>query len=267
MKRGAILLYHRVARAARDPFELCIAPELFRAQMRVVAECFEPVALDDVVGGTGGVAVTFDDGYADALDAAAICAEARVPATFFVCSGMLGQAPWWERLARLTDDDAVLRAEHARLLPLDADAQARTLGFLEAQPGPPAAEPEPLPRTLDAAGVRALARAPGCAIGAHTSHHLWLPAQDAAMRRREIEDDKATLETLLGRAMAWFSYPFGAHDDATVDAVGAAGFRAAVTVAPRALAPDDAPLRLPRLPAPALDAPAFADWLAAQLAA
>jgi peptidoglycan/xylan/chitin deacetylase (PgdA/CDA1 family) len=52
----------------------------------------------------------------------------------------------------------------------------------------------------------------------------------AETKRREIVDDKAALERLLGRPVHLFAYPYGELDAESVAAVRDAGFRAAVTV-------------------------------------
>ena len=256
MSAAAILSYHRVASLSRDPFGLAIPPELFAAQVRVIAERYLPVELAAVSETERGVAVTFDDGYPDTLDAARVLADARVPATFFIPSGLLGQVPWWERLTEAFEGD-VLAREHTRLLHRSWEEQAAAVA-----PLPPAAGA----RLLDEAGVRALAAIPGVTIGAHGAHHLWLPAQDEAIRRHEMEADRRQLEALLGRGVDRFAYPFGAADESTAAQVAAAGFRLAVTTR-QASAFGAPPLLLPRLAPPALAGDAFADWLDRALAA
>ena len=57
-------------------------------------------------------------------------------------------------------------------------------------------------------------------IGAHTEHHLWLPSQSSEERRRELVVNKAKLEQLLQRSVTALAYPYGAVDDATIDAQG-----------------------------------------------
>ena len=54
------------------------------------------------------------------------------------------------------------------------------------------------------------------------------------------------METLLGRAVTAFAYPYGAVDADSVDVVRAAGYRVAVTCEAEAVKPPCDPLRLPR---------------------
>lgn len=264
--RAAILAYHRVADFSPDGFALCTPPEIFRAQLGVLAAAFQPAPLDELLRAprAGAVAVTLDDGTVDALTTAApLLTAARVPATFFASSGAPGAEWWWDRLERAVAP-ARLAAEHAALLPLAAADRGRALAALEGAPPPPRATH----RTLTVEELRALADLPDCSIGAHTLQHLHLPSQPPEIRRAEMQNDRRALAALLGREVSALAYPFGAHDAATVEDARAAGFSIAVTVEPRALAPNDDPLRLPRLaPPPGAAADDFARWLARELGA
>jgi peptidoglycan/xylan/chitin deacetylase (PgdA/CDA1 family) len=109
--RGLILLYHRVARLDRDPFEQAIAPDLFEEQMATLARGFSPMTLVDMAAASmekrlprRAVAVTFDDGYADNLHAALPPLERyQVPATIFVTSAAVGRRRefWWDEMERV----------------------------------------------------------------------------------------------------------------------------------------------------------------------
>ena len=108
---GLVLIYHRVADLERDPQLLAVSPATFDAQMTVLARDFRVVELAELADTLHRgrverrtVAVTFDDGYADNLLAAAPILEAhRVPATVFVSSGHLdaGREFWWDEVERL----------------------------------------------------------------------------------------------------------------------------------------------------------------------
>ena len=100
-----ILLYHRVAQPAVDPWGIAVSPEHFAQHLDVLRRLARPVTLQGVLAGKGArVALTFDDGYADNLHAALPLLErSGVPATIFVVSGALEQARpfWWDELALL----------------------------------------------------------------------------------------------------------------------------------------------------------------------
>lgn len=110
--RGAVILvYHLVADLDRDPFRIAVSPDVFDAQMEVIATRYRPQMLAELSNGlaTGAlpprsVAVTFDDGYANNLTAALPILEAwSVPATVFVSTGYVGGSRefWWDELERL----------------------------------------------------------------------------------------------------------------------------------------------------------------------
>ncbi len=83
-------------------------------------------------------------------------------------------------------------------------------------------------------------------VGGHTMTHPLLPEVPADRRLAEIVDNKAHLEDLLGRPVDAFSYPFGAHDDASVAAVRHCGYRLAVTTRPSTTTGSTDPLRIGR---------------------
>jgi peptidoglycan/xylan/chitin deacetylase (PgdA/CDA1 family) len=112
--RPAIVMYHRVARVAIDPWGLAISPENFTAQIELMRRhrAILPIAEFVVRAHTGklpnnAVALTFDDGYVDNLtDAAPILAQADVPATLFLATGPCEHAEryWWDSLAAMILD-------------------------------------------------------------------------------------------------------------------------------------------------------------------
>jgi peptidoglycan/xylan/chitin deacetylase (PgdA/CDA1 family) len=253
------LLYHRVAEPDRDPLLLAVSPARFAEHLEVLASA-AVVPLAALRGRGDGVAITFDDGYADNLDAAARLAEAGLPATVFVTAGLLGEPPWWDVLARVVPEEEV--AERFRALrPLPPAERASALAGLEGEP--------PDGRVLTADELRALAAVDGIEIGAHTCTHPMLSALPLPEQRREIEGSKRMLEAELGRPVTSFAYPFGAredYDDGTVAAVRAAGFERACVNEPARLRARCDPFRLPRFLVRDWDGDTFARRLAAWLA-
>ncbi len=117
---GLVLLYHRVAEAGSDEWGLCVTPDNFAAQMDVVAHHFAPVrfgSVSEAVGRNGEkipVAVTFDDGYVDNLEAAKpVLSRFGIPATLFVISSAIGSERefWWEQLERILLEPGLLPSE------------------------------------------------------------------------------------------------------------------------------------------------------------
>lgn len=83
-------------------------------------------------------------------------------------------------------------------------------------------------------------------IGGHTVTHPLLPGIESERLEEEIQGNKRCLEALLDHEVAAFSYPFGANDQAAVDAVERAGYRLAVAARPETLAAEDDRLRIGR---------------------
>lgn len=109
--RGVVLLYHRIGGPRFDPQWLDVSAENFSQHLAVIARDCAPLALGEFESrrrsGTlppRAIAVTFDDGYADNLLAAAPLLERHsVPATVFVTAGMTGAAGefWWDDAERV----------------------------------------------------------------------------------------------------------------------------------------------------------------------
>jgi peptidoglycan/xylan/chitin deacetylase (PgdA/CDA1 family) len=116
--RAVILLYHRIADAASDPYLLCVSPAHFEEQLRVVRQIARPLPLAELARRAGdgslpprSVAVTFDDGYSDNFHTAKPLLErVGVPATFFVTSGDAGRTRefWWDELQCIMLESAEL---------------------------------------------------------------------------------------------------------------------------------------------------------------
>ncbi len=279
---GAILLYHRVARAASDVHGLCVDPDDFARQMGVLRDRFTPLALGEFVEALRqgalpprAVAVTFDDGYVEVLrEALPILEATSVPATCFVPSGVL-EAPgefWWDILERallgphrvppqlsLAAVGLTLEAETAtpearrrahdevyRLLRRSsASIRDRAIAYLVTWSGA-AAVPQGATRPMTRGEVARLAESTLVTIGAHGARHLPLPELSEEEQRQEIATSKRALEAATGRAVDAFAYPYGAWDVVTARLVREAGFRCALTCDEAPARPGRDPWRLPR---------------------
>ena len=162
------------------------------------------------------VVITFDDGYKGwALTAAPLLKRHGLPATFFVSSGFVG-------LAKAAERDFV----EQRL-----QTKRTTSGCLTRQE------------------LRELA-AQGFTIGGHTCNHVNMALEaDGALLAREIGEDKERLESLTGRKVGYFAYPFGSCHNRKINLIEllrAAGYKGALTTSAGFNAPGSNPYLLKR---------------------
>ena len=80
------------------------------------------------------------------------------------------------------------------------------------------------PGYMNAAQLREIL-AEGMFIGDHTVHHLPLGQRSTAVVHNEVFASLLALETIIGRPVADFAYPFGSFNVAVEAIVRAAGFR------------------------------------------
>jgi peptidoglycan/xylan/chitin deacetylase (PgdA/CDA1 family) len=274
-----ILMYHRVADVPQDPFELAVHPDRFAAHVEHLAELRRTVPLEDVTARSfaGGIAVTFDDGYADnATTAGPLLSDAELPATWFITVGRLGRRRfWWDRLTEAllgphplrdsvdteiagrqywldlrsrTARTTAMRFLHSRLRPLAPERLEVTVDALIHQMGAPAPVQDDLTMTVEQ--LRQLAARPLQEIGAHTRSHLQLQGQTEDLQRAEIQGSVQDLSALLDRPVRTFAYPFGVPDAVGSLAprlVDEAGCVLACTTSPGMVRRRSAPHLLPRL--------------------
>jgi peptidoglycan/xylan/chitin deacetylase (PgdA/CDA1 family) len=95
--------------------------------------------------------------------------------------------------------------------------------------------------------VRTLSKRPGHEVGAHTVHHLMLPSHSLDVQRRELSENRETLERITGRPVRTLAYPYGVCDLSTTEMAESAGFTIAASVTDEVVTPDADPFRLPRV--------------------
>jgi peptidoglycan/xylan/chitin deacetylase (PgdA/CDA1 family) len=283
-----ILMYHRIAQDTLDPWQLCVSPANFAAQMQVLRRRRQPMRLTELTQQLRqgqcprrAVVITFDDGYRDNLHTALPVLEANdMPATVFCSAGYVGcEEPfWWDRLATLLlaperlphtltldvngqhrryelGSDASQRLPFYRevwgwLRPLaDADRALALTAIAEWSAATDAAE---APIALSHEQLRTLAASPLIEIGAHSVTHAALPALPPDEQRREIAQSKAQLEAMIGRPVLNFAYPFGDQSPETAALVRDAGFQSSCTTERGAVRAGADLFQLPRI--------AVGDW-------
>ncbi|WP_027713882.1 polysaccharide deacetylase family protein [Desulfuromonas sp. TF] len=275
-----ILIYHRVTDLPSDPEMIAVTPENFRRHMQYLKTNFQVLRFEEEWGSLKepSVVVTFDDGYADnALEALPILEEVGVPATFFVSSGVVvgGRDFWWHRLEalllkegefpecfRLENDLfgqvwATANFDQRKqtyaalcLLMRKLDVERRENWFEQIENWAGCGYPtETRHRAMTRHELKTLAASPWATIGAHTVTHSALSALSEARQRQEIFTSKQDLETIIGRGITTFSYPFGRkceYDRTSMHLCREAGFDKVAANFPGQVHRWSDPLQLPR---------------------
>lgn len=279
---GIVLAYHRIAELQPDTYRLCVSPRHFRQHMRYLQEyCTVMPLVELCLAARDGalppraVAVTFDDGYLDALThAAPILSAEGVYGTFFVNTERIDEhhEAWHDELERLLHCSTLppalelqlpnglvrldlvsleqcLHAQqtlHAALWCATAQDRRDVLRQLADASGGPLA-PRHERRLLVTDEIQALALMRGCEIGSHSEHHLVLPHFDEATQQTELRSAKLRLEEMLDRPVVSFAYPFGEHDVKLARLVAETPYLLAVTVEAGLVTPSTDPMLIPRL--------------------
>ena len=263
---GRILLFHGTPQ--RDAAAL-------ERQLRWLKRRFSIVPLRSLVAAAKAgdalgskVALTFDDGLRSNVAVAyRILHRLALPATFFVCPGLVDRGAWlWtheacRRLARL---EPAARRELATEWQAPAGVEAfvewmKTLALaarrrVEARlhQATPSFVPTAAERgECDLASWQELRRLDPAlvTIGSHTLSHAILPGVPADELEVEVRDSRRRLERGLERPVEFFSYPNGDHN-ADTDACVRRHYRAAVTSSFGWVCGGAAAHRLPRRVAP-----------------
>jgi peptidoglycan/xylan/chitin deacetylase (PgdA/CDA1 family) len=296
--RKVILLYHRIASPQHDPFALAVPEKWFQDHLDILKSHCRLVTLDEILGTEAAkspilASITFDDGYTDNLTAASpMLCLAGIPATFFICTGCLGDVRgfWWDRLANaigaadplspefepmkepsvtgeLSSPDTRRKAtlqiasRLQRMHPLDRDRVVAHLENVLLARG--SEKPEPCP-VLDEAGVRELGSQPVAQLGAHTHNHAMLSMLRREEQLAEINRSVTTLEDITGTRPRFVAYPYGSQEDYNTDSCLAArdaGLQAAFVNHAARFDPKGQPYRVPRYYVPPLPADQFRTWL------
>jgi peptidoglycan/xylan/chitin deacetylase (PgdA/CDA1 family) len=184
-------------------------PSDFEAQLRALkSKGYNAVDMDQVDAALNKqgnlpakpVVITFDDGYANQMQAYYLLQKYNMKATFYIIDGGL-DSKWCIGAGRRYNDpvqpasgcgDAYLSWDQVRM--------------------------------LDTSGL--------ITIGSHTVNHINLAGLSTDQQWFEIEQGKLTLEAELGHSVRHFAYPYGGYNQTTIRLVRQAGFETAVTTLP-----------------------------------
>ena len=257
--RVRILAYHRIDEidpdADLDPGLISATPSDFEEQVRIVAERYAPISLDQLVAAHRGeaplppraVLMTFDDGYEDfARCAWPIMKRHGVPAVLFVPTSFPdsnGPGFWWDRLysALVRTREAQVNVSEVGDLPLGGyEARRRAhkalrtyaktlphdeaLAWLEGVIAQLADIPS-VHRVLGWDALRELAR-DGVAVCSHSHAHALCNRLSPEALAEDLARSKALIESELGEYAPppVFAYPASASDPKVHQAVADAGY-------------------------------------------
>lgn len=236
--QDVIFLTHGTPRRAADRLE---------RQLRYLRRAFRIVPLAELAASVGAprkpgrerrAAVIFDDGLrSNIVVAYPILRALGVPATFFVCPGLIEARRWlWthEARCRLQSAGRSLRQALGAELGLPAEVEAFIQGMKQldfprrvrvearlrqvtAGYVPSEADRE----AFDLADWRELrALDPSIVtVGSHSMTHPILPSLGAADIEAELRDSRCMIEAKLARPAEFFSYPNGDLDERTLAGV------------------------------------------------
>ena len=121
-------MYHRVSPSAEGD-RYTVPARNFNEQMRALKESgYRVLTLEETIrnldedrtGATAPVCVTFDDGFLETFECAApVLTELRIPATFFLVSGLMGLTNLWDRAAGRGREYRLMGWREARQLSSD----------------------------------------------------------------------------------------------------------------------------------------------------
>jgi len=278
-----IFMFHRVLPYGEDCYEAEMATSTvaFQEILDWMAENFQVLALEDLVRHRGtsvdskkpACAITFDDGWVDNfVHAFPLLLSRRLPATIFLPVQFIGTQRrfWQERLwlcvkeLQLTEFAQTSIEEVARhfpwfpLSPEVLSPDGRLKRFLMTRPSEEAEEfvqhltefvgsqNSPGRAFMNWDEVEQMAKS-GISFGSHTLHHVLLTQMEPEHAITEIRESRRELQERLGSEVPAFSYPWGAANSISRDAVRDTGYRYAVGTNPGLITGDADPWLLPRM--------------------
>ena len=292
-----VLCYHRVSEQTKDHWRNVVSVANFRGQIKMLGDNYQLLSMDQVVESLSRgrfperrtIAVTFDDGYAANLGSACnILVDRRAPVSFYLTTEWLntGEYFWWDQLQTVFGDGAladttslqsvaleldlpwkgeIQQSEffsllRSRLKVMDQANRKEVLGLVAGRLGGGVIATVRDHAPASSKDVVFLSREPLFTIGGHTHTHPSLSHLRRDRQRDEIRQNKQILESIIGKQIHHFSYPFGGRedfDDATMREVKDAGFGSAVTMIKSPLRLDGDSFKIPRI--------SVKDWTAARL--
>lgn len=278
-KYGIVLAFHRVLPDAEmgdcyDP-HVAISASVFEQLLRLLRQEFQIVSLDNLMDRTARldgrqrVALTFDDGWEDTHSVAyPLMLRYGIPATVFVCSGMLEENKLLpeERFARIWKHCA----QTGRIRPLIEDLRKWGVPVsLSVERGKWSQQLKRMPmhtklllldhledayrvqasekrRFITWEEARQMSRN-NISIGSHTVNHCTLSVEQDTTIADELVDSRAAIQKNVGMEATCLAYPNGAYNKRVMQLAEDAGFAHAFTTERGLVGRGTNPFRVPRI--------------------
>ena len=176
------------------------------------------------------VCFTFDDGYRDNYEIAyPIFKKYNIHFTIYVTTDFYEQKAllWWYMLEYLGVTDEEFLAYREKIFNLKTDQIESA--FKEWFPGRNYSFADTVNKmSLTVALIRELSDSGLCCIGSHTVTHPRLDKLTPEEQKYEISTSKHKLETVVGKQVEHFAFPYGYYNAATVPIVAECGYKTAV---------------------------------------
>lgn len=269
-----VLCYHRVYNPSSDPQLLSVSPEHFEGHLQIISKYFKPQSSSSLIADirnktvkSRSVVLTFDDGYFDNYEfALPLLEKYNIPATFFIASAYIDNSKefYWDELVKLTLDEHSQWNVSQRPSSCDEFKYANITALIKHLPSEYERQKfmdklysteercnRPEMRRMTVEQIKYLSESDLFEIGSHSCHHLSLSTISKERQSEEIENDLKNLEKMTGKRIRQLCYPYGEHNDATMNIcaelnlTGAFAFRAGCVTnksklysIPRFLVPD-----------------------------
>ncbi|GAB4539775.1 MAG: hypothetical protein Fur002_05440 [Anaerolineales bacterium] len=183
--------------------------EEFRQTLAWISKRFHFLTTEEFFhSAASGVLLTFDDGHANNLtNALPVLKEFNAQGLFFISAQHVKNPRDWLSFTR---NDARRGWGEEASVPEDFARDCYD-GLSESQ-------------------LAELAASPNAVIGGHTVTHPFLAESAPEVIRREVEDSKRYLESIIQKRVDYFAYPYGSYTLQAAQIVKDAGYAAAFAV-------------------------------------
>lgn len=221
-----VLLYHKTTNEDKTPSIVNIDLFIFENQVKYLHKhgyrTINLSQLNDILYGSEElpsktILITFDDGYAENIDAFEILHRYGYTCVCFIATAFIGQKlnymPFYFDKDEMNEDTALVNNEDFFFISSNEIKEAQKLG-VEFCP--------------------------------HTHHHITIDSHSEEFIIHEIEECNDKINEITGCSTDCFSYPVGLYDSRSEHLLKQLGFKASFAVKPGLITKDSNPYFLPR---------------------